>query len=183
MLIVTNVSVFLGICFSLSLYKLRLDPTQDVAPLLTTISDLIGISLFCLVIYLAPDWIRAWWFWKSAWSVGGWDGRDGMEWGGIRWGGCEHRENVQILKLKLGFVSTYPSLDNLQKSQSAFRGSVLLPPTVPSSPLLFSSCSFLSSHLPPSLRPAGSSCSQLVSTCELIATLPKIQIKIPTNNK
>jgi len=41
-------SIFLGIFFSVALDRLGLDPAAGSAPLLTTISDMVGISILCL---------------------------------------------------------------------------------------------------------------------------------------
>jgi magnesium transporter len=54
--VVILISVFLGIGFSIGLDKLkRCDPADGAAPLLTTISDLIGISCLCLISYIFLD--------------------------------------------------------------------------------------------------------------------------------
>jgi len=47
--IVVFVSIFLGIFFSLILDRIGIDPAAGSAPLLTTISDLVGISILCFV--------------------------------------------------------------------------------------------------------------------------------------
>jgi len=46
---VVFVAIFLGIFFSLMMDRIGIDPAAGSAPLLTTIADLIGISLLCVV--------------------------------------------------------------------------------------------------------------------------------------
>jgi len=47
--VVVYVAIFLGIVFSLVLDRLGVDPAAGSAPLLTTIADLVGITLLCAI--------------------------------------------------------------------------------------------------------------------------------------
>jgi len=47
--VVVFTSIFLGIFFSVTLDRFGIDPAAGSAPLLTTISDLVGISILCVV--------------------------------------------------------------------------------------------------------------------------------------
>ena len=44
-----NLSIFLGVAFSLIMDRLHIDPVNGAAPLLATVSDLIGILLLCII--------------------------------------------------------------------------------------------------------------------------------------
>merc|ERR1712232_741122 len=42
-----ELSIILGVCFSILIDMLNIDPANGAAPLLTTVTDLIGISVLC----------------------------------------------------------------------------------------------------------------------------------------
>ena len=49
---VVFISVFLGILFSVGIDHLGLDPAAGSAPLLTTVSDILGITTLCCCAYI-----------------------------------------------------------------------------------------------------------------------------------
>ncbi len=50
--LVVLISVLLGACFPVALTKLKIDPAYSAGPLLATLMDILGISIYCYVAYM-----------------------------------------------------------------------------------------------------------------------------------
>ena len=50
--LVVLISVLLGACFPIALAKLKVDPALSAGPLLATLMDILGISIYCYVAYM-----------------------------------------------------------------------------------------------------------------------------------